>query len=50
MQVLRYHAEELPRVRLLQSLLQVVLEVQVLILEHLVEVRPGQLLVVDEVD
>ena len=49
-QVLRYHAEELPRVCLLQPLLQVVLKVQVLVLEHLVEVGPGQLLVVDEVN
>ena len=49
-QVLRDHAEELPRVCLLQPLLQVVLKVQVLVLEHLVEVGPGQFLVVDEVN
>ena len=49
-QVLWDHAEELPRVRLLQPLLQVVLEVQILVLEHLVEVGPGQLLVVEEVN
>ena len=49
-QVAWYHAEELSSVSLLQALLQVVLEVHILVLEHLVEVGPGQSLIVQKVD
>lgn len=50
MQVVRDHLEQLPRVLLLETLSEEVLELHVGVFELFVEVGPRQVLIIDQVD